>query len=485
MMLFCLCFCMCMCLLLSVKNNSKAEQTIKISQRESINTSHQSNSDSFTNVIFDYIIIGSGISGCYVANQLVADFSHCQVLMITRDSDVGGVWKTTPWSWLQSDTPAITYSPDSKYSKFINSEYPTGVQGISGQHICSILSDQINNNRIRVQFNTEVISTSFTRSKNCWLVKTKNGNQFNSTMIINCTGLFQTPNFPDDVINKLKLHNIPFCHSSKFDDSKIKKDSKIAVIGSRESGLQVVSGLSRKQKVDWYARSFNNIYKSIDNFSWYVYLIRFLTANDITTRFCDEYIFWFAQHFYLFMIKHISTDIIKWMISDDTHLKHISFELKNNNKAETHVVLKPVFTNSSVQKSENITTYIIKDDNFEFIKNYDMVICATGYKYSEPFEIFVDTKKIDYDTFFLYRGISHFEAPNFFFCLPYSLMTPVSLRYTYRIIREMIEKERRITEFDYMEYKSKIEAFCLSINMTISQYKQASKSASFDNMLIS
>ncbi len=41
--------------------------------------------------IYDYIVIGSGISGCYVANKLTIDFPKSKVLIITKDAKIGGV----------------------------------------------------------------------------------------------------------------------------------------------------------------------------------------------------------------------------------------------------------------------------------------------------------------------------------------------------------------------------------------------------------
>lgn len=295
-------------------------------------------------ILYDYIVIGSGISGCYVANKLNIDFPNSKVLVLTKDDKIGGVWHKTKWSWLCSDTPAIFYTPD-EYLPYINSKYYNTTNGVKGKHIKKVIKQQTEN--INFELNTEVYSLNFLSEQNIWNVKTSN-NVFSSRFIINCTGLFQTPNVPIEYSNYLRTHNINFCHSSQFNDRFINKHAKIAVIGSRSSGFQIVKELSKTNKIDWYARSFNNIYLDVNSpnkiVSTSIYMYTFLLDNKINVSKINDYIAYAKYGFlhYVLKLKDIKYMYFLNIINDNSFLKELN--VKNCNYDFT-TPIKPIVIN--------------------------------------------------------------------------------------------------------------------------------------------
>jgi lysine/ornithine N-monooxygenase len=210
-----------------------------------------------------------------------------------------------------------------------------------------------------------VNSINFSSIKNIWSIKTNNGS-FKCEFIINCT-------------KYLSKNNIKFCHSSSFNDHEINKDIKIAVIGSRESGLQIVKGLSEKYKIDWYARSFNHIYmdfnsqrKIISTFCSFLSWLRSINTKNIDKILSSNSCLISKNK------KFIDNDLLLYYINklkDDEFLDKLGIE---NYKYDFTNTLRPVFINTEHINFANIKAIQIKDDSLNYLNNYDLVILATG-----------------------------------------------------------------------------------------------------------
>ena len=425
---------------------------------------------------YDYIVIGSGISGCYVANKLTTDFPNSKVLIITRDNKIGGVWQQTKWSWLCSDTPALYYTTNENL-QYIYSKYKATSDGVQRKHIIKLLNEQTLN--LEIKFNTEVYSLNFSSEKNTWDVKTSNDN-FICTLLFNCTGLFQTPYIPNEYSEYLIKNNIKFCHSSRFNDREINKDAKCAVIGSRESGFQIVKGLSKTNKIDWYARSFNHLYVDlnytpISGIYKLLPMYNFLISNniDVTKLLTLQTHLTGDVFYYILKLKGIiNNNVLSLYVNKFMCNKEFLMKLKIKDcEYNIEGPIKPIVMNSKGLNYENIQAIQIANNNLSFLHQYDLVILATGYCTKEPFEIFVDDKKINVDLFSLVDSVRHYKIPNMFFSLPYSDVSYSVLQILYKRIKILLENKMiSVTKREHNNSKKKIMNFLKDLGMTKEEY---------------
>jgi hypothetical protein len=435
-------------------------------------------------IVRDYIVLGAGISGCYVANKLISDIPNSSVLIIDKNKEIGGVWYQTKWSWLCSDSPAMGYCP-SEYLTYILSKYKCFYDGTKVEDLNKIMKEQTKH--IEKKMDTIVHSIFFSSIEKFWKINTNNG-VFKCKFIINCTGMFQTQNIPIELSDYFEKNNIKFCHSSNFNDLEIKKDLKIAVIGSRESGLQIVKGLSNTHKIDWYARSFNNFYMDISNETGFGYklhvtmhfliklfnkykLIKFV---DYVSAMFRMLINFFRNFLFLFIFRFKIKSVLKLITQKERLFENLNFKNYLYNYTQP---FKPVPYDGNNFNFKNITVKNLNNNLIEF-KNYDLVILATGYKNYIPFEIIVDGERILPDVFYLVEKILPYRIPNLIFCVPYSTETYKTLEFFYKKIINILKKKNYfiVNDKEYDKYKNNIDAYLKFLNLTKEEWQFHSRS---------
>jgi hypothetical protein len=438
-------------------------------------------------LVRDYIVLGAGISGCYVANKLNSDFPDRSILIIDKNKEVGGVWHQTKWSWLCSDTPAAGYCP-LEYLPYVLSKYNFYYEGIKVEDLNKIMREQTEH--IEKKMDTLVNSISFSSIEKFWKINTNNG-VFKCKFIINCTGMFQTQNIPIEFSEYFERNNIKFCHSSNFNDLEIKKNMKIAVIGSRESGLQIVKGLSNTHKIDWYARSFNNNYIDLSDerdlfckFSSIKYFLTKLFCKYKLITFVS-YLFIMFQMIYDFLSDFSFLFIFRFKIKSVIDLLFLKCNLFENlnyknclyNHTQPFKVVPYIGKNI---KHENITVINLNNNLTQF-KKYDLVILGTGYKKNIPFEIIVDGERIFPDVFYLVEKILPYKIPNLIFCVPYSSESYKTLELVfYKKIKNILKKNYFIVnDKEYENYKNKVNSYLNFLNVTKEEYKFHNRSSYF------
>lgn len=440
-------------------------------------------------MIYDIVIIGSGISGCYIANKLSIDHPDYKILIIEKSNKFGGIWNETKWSWLKSDTLALSYCPKeyiSTVAKIYENDYNVG---IDVKLIMNILENQVKN--VDILYENTVLKVNFHISSNFWETKTTK-NTIKSRFIINCTGLLNKPTIPKEFSDYFTKTKINFCHSQSFDDKNISPTMKIAVIGTRESGLQITKGLSKTMKIDWYGRSFNNLYSDIQD-KTIIGNSQPLIAN---LSVLDSRLSNFIRNIGLEALSMSLFNILKMKYKYGIDLSNLLTLKYSSNKSLLNKMedandsdynfsnpLKPIFYNSQDINPENIILKKIKSLN-EFA-NYDLVICATGYDYEEPFPIFVDNKQINVDVFYLVNYIKSRNIPNFIFCIPYSPATYISLELFYKQINKLINNNPNgfcVTDDEYFRYKFKVDDFLKDHGIDIKLYRKHFRVKSFWNL---
>jgi hypothetical protein len=405
------------------------------------------------NHVYDIIIIGSGISGSTLAQQLCKDYN---IAVIEKDEKSGGVWRQTRWSWLKSDTTSLLYSPANEIGRSWIKKYKHF--GVPSADIVQLTDSYLQN--ISVFYNHTVQTCSW--NEDTWHVITDK-QTFLSRWIIDSTGLYQSPRIPD-FAKQIPSH-IRVVHSSAFSDADISANVRVAVIGSRESGVQIIQGLHNKgvANIDWYGRSFENWYSAIDK------------PNCISS-----FIAFVAQYMPLWLWKFLRTFVhnkfMRWMT--DVCLYQISRHInpyipqsfyKDGFRYNWTQPFRPVFTfGSHIRDVNRIQLNNMSSIPFD---SYDLIILATGFTQQPMFEINVcgDTKEVE--LFHLYRYILPNNIPNMFVVKPLAISSWVILECLVNSCKDILKKHFSDTQFivpssEYANYIQRQSAFLKNIGMT-------------------
>jgi cation diffusion facilitator CzcD-associated flavoprotein CzcO len=193
-------------------------------------------------VNYDVIVVGAGMSGATIARKLTQQKK--KVLVIERNKSFGGVWHTTNWSWLKSDTPALMYTLHNPVGDKFAQEQP--YRPLSRANILEMIKYETVG--LQINYNEDVIRADYTTESRRWCVTTNKANYY-AKWIVNASGVYSKPFMP------VKGDNV--VHSSEFTDAMLQGKQNVAVIGARESGIQLAVNLPN---VTWFSRSFNNAY---------------------------------------------------------------------------------------------------------------------------------------------------------------------------------------------------------------------------------
>jgi hypothetical protein len=411
--------------------------------------------------MYDIIVIGAGIAGTEIANKLATKY---KILVIDKEASSGGVWYQTKWACLTSDTKAYYYTPNSKIGNSVLNKY--FFKGIPRQDILAITQSNLQN--INKLFDTNVISITFNTESQVWYIHTDNKQvtTYCSKWIINATGIYQTPYLPPNLTEFFDKNNIKYIHSRDYIDTDITKN--ITVIGSRESGAQLIKGLSKTKKVDWYGRNFNNWYLSKNKHSFIENVLFFIYKIPFIGMFCFMYIRKFLvnklQNFILCCINNYNTYKIK------TKLPETLYKVSNIFRYDYKHPIRPVYIDEI--NFDNVNVYNITSDLSVFNK-YDLVILATGYTYSEPFDIYIDNTKMSCDIFNLVDYVIPYKIPNMLYLLPLSVATYITIDIQINTIMKIINNNfdivYTISEIDYNKFIEKINVFFKMYNVTREQ----------------
>lgn len=185
---------------------------------------------------YDVIVIGAGPSGLSCGYYLN---DKCKYIILEMGSNSGNSWTNMPDNislispWYVNSLPG-TFSMGCKmfkqHTRLEFSEY---------------LKEYSNKFKLNVSYGKEVLQVEKENGK--FVVKTKDNNVFISSFIINCTGYFFNPKFPDK-LNDYKL-SIPYIHVQEFknpnwlSENFNLKNNKVLVVGTRVSGGQTATEL--------------------------------------------------------------------------------------------------------------------------------------------------------------------------------------------------------------------------------------------------
>jgi cation diffusion facilitator CzcD-associated flavoprotein CzcO len=181
------------------------------------------------------LIIGAGISGILAVIQLrKAGFTN--LVVYEKSNQIGGTWRDNTYPGLRCDIPAHLFT----YSFEPNPEYSTRFP--SGSEIQDYLLRVCKKHDVfsAIRFSRRV--QGVTLINGVWMVESSDGCVEAFDVIINATGVLQNPSFPN-IPGKETFQGRSF-HSSRWDHSIDWSQSRVGVIGTGATAVQIVPELA-------------------------------------------------------------------------------------------------------------------------------------------------------------------------------------------------------------------------------------------------
>lgn len=181
-------------------------------------------------------IIGSGFAGLAMAIQLkrhgIEDF-----VVLERADDVGGAWRDNTYPGCACDVPSTLYS----FSFATNPEWTSSFS--SQQEIHRYLRECVRRFELRehLRLRHEVLEAGWEESHSHWSIETSGG-RFTASVLVSATGQLSEPALP--ALSGLERFTGAAFHTSRWDHSRDLTGSRVAVIGTGASAVQLIPAIA-------------------------------------------------------------------------------------------------------------------------------------------------------------------------------------------------------------------------------------------------
>lgn len=184
-------------------------------------------------------IIGSGFGGLGMAIQLLRH-GHTNFQIIEKEDDIGGTWRDNSYPGCACDVPSHLYSFSFEGRHDWSKTFP------DRDEIFRYITEVGTKYGIyeKTRFNTEIASAEFDDQTQKWILTEKNGETFETDILITALGQLNQPKIPDfpghDRFKGPIFHSARWEHQHEFDGKRI------AIIGNGPSAAQFIPEMARR-----------------------------------------------------------------------------------------------------------------------------------------------------------------------------------------------------------------------------------------------
>lgn len=181
----------------------------------------------------DILIIGSGFAGIGMAIRLKqAGFSD--LTLLEKADSVGGVWRDNTYPGAACDVPSHLYSFSFARHHDWSRRFAPQSEILAYLRSCSRRFDI----DPHIRFGHEVSEARFDDASGRWQITCRNGECFNSRILITATGQLSRPAIPAlPGLDDFRGHQF---HSARWDHDYNLKGKRVAVVGTGASAIQFV-----------------------------------------------------------------------------------------------------------------------------------------------------------------------------------------------------------------------------------------------------
>lgn len=186
---------------------------------------------------YDAVIVGAGFGGMGAAIQLNR-LGYDDLLILERESDLGGTWHVNRYPGLAVDIPSSTYSysfePNPHWSRLF-------APGAELKAYAAHVADKYDLRR-HMRFDTVVTGARW--GDDHWTVSCADGTQVTAKYLLTATGFLSQPKMPD--IDGVDTFAGKVIHTSAWDDDYDLTGRRAAVIGTGATAVQLIPEVAKQ-----------------------------------------------------------------------------------------------------------------------------------------------------------------------------------------------------------------------------------------------
>ncbi|UZJ57599.1 hypothetical protein CBS101457_006919 [Exobasidium rhododendri] len=204
---------------------------------------------------FKILCIGAGLSGIYAGVRIPRSMHGTELIIVDKNSDFGGTWFENRYEGCACDIPSHCYQfafePNHNWTSF----YAPATE------ICAYWKSVAIKYKVDqlTRFNTTVSDAKWDGETGKWTVSLENTAEkkkydIEADVVIQATGSLNAWKWPD--VKGLKSFKGPLVHSAVWDDTLDVTNKRVALIGSGSTAIQILPRLAPRVKtIDQYVRS--------------------------------------------------------------------------------------------------------------------------------------------------------------------------------------------------------------------------------------
>ena len=196
-----------------------------------------------------YAIVGAGMAGIMATIKLEQK-GETNITLLEKAASIGGTWRDNCYPGLTCDTPSHSYTYSfAPYAEW-EANFASGAQ--IRVYFEKVAADFGVSKHLRL--NSEVTSCQFDDAKSVWRLELNGQEQIEADVVIAASGVLHHPNIPR--FPRIESFKGKVFHSARWDSSAVVDGTRVGVIGSGSTGVQIVSALAdRSAKVVHFQRS--------------------------------------------------------------------------------------------------------------------------------------------------------------------------------------------------------------------------------------
>ena len=196
-----------------------------------------------TNLDYDAIVIGAGISGLYQLYKLRE--LGLTVRVFERGTGVGGTWYWNRYPGARFDSESYSYAYS--FSQELLDEWDWSEHFASQPEILRYLQHVADKFDLLkdIQFSSDVRSAVYDDDTRSWEIRLENGNTYRSIFLITGVGILSEPTLPK--IKGIQSFKGQSFHTSRWPHIPVNfAGKKVAVIGTGATGVQTIQEVSKE-----------------------------------------------------------------------------------------------------------------------------------------------------------------------------------------------------------------------------------------------
>lgn len=190
------------------------------------------------NAQYDAVVVGAGFGGMGAAIQLNR-LGYDNLLILERESDLGGTWHVNHYPGLTVDIPSATYSysfePNPHWSRLF-------APGAELKRYAEHVADKYRLRRY-MRFGTVVTGAVWDEANAHWTVSLADAEPVTAKYLLTATGFLSQPKKPD--IPGIDTFGGKVIHTTAWEDGYELAGKRVAVIGTGATAVQLIPEIAK------------------------------------------------------------------------------------------------------------------------------------------------------------------------------------------------------------------------------------------------